>query len=354
MPHSGDPAARACFFNEQKNFDAQSAERDRLRRDVTNNPIHRAACVLFSLSALFCASSAARAENEAAEVSRIESDEASNEEEEKLRATFAHGYPVRFARRPLVLHEGMVRADGRLTVGGVFGPGTFSSFDIGGAVSPIENLEVGLSTELTGAVPAPGGISLVSVIFSPTASYGDIPIYARYQYAQSETALAAVDLVLVLPSNTDFSLTAGIPLRIVELFGLFTMDMNINIRYRNGDKYAAFIPNPSKNTADFSFSGASVTNITDNGYIEIGGGVGLVNVGGGADARNVVELPFFLGGGYTYEGKVLADVFAQFGWQPLMIANGPPNVDTFNVGQTWYVTVGATVHTKALFGKHKP
>lgn len=278
---------------------------------------------------------------------------ASTEAEEKPVAMFGEAYPVRFARRPLVMNEGMVRADGRLTVGGAPGTGTFSSLDIGGAVSPIENLELGLSTELTGAVPAPGGISLIPVIFSPQASYGDIPIYARYQVAESDVALLGVDLVLVLPTNTDFSITAGLPLRILELFGLFTMDMNLNVRYRNGDKYAAFIANPSKNTADFTFSGASITNITDNGYIEIGGGVGIVNVGGGAGAKNVVELPFFVGGGYTYEGKVLADIFVQFGFDPLMTANGPPNIDTFNVGDDWYVTLGASIHTKPLFGKNK-
>jgi hypothetical protein len=271
-------------------------------------------------------------------------------EEKAAAAVFAHGYPVRFARRPLVLNEGMVRADGRATVGGVFGSGAFSSLDIGGAVSPLEQLEIGLSTELIGAVPAPGGVSLISVIFSPNASYGDIPIYARYQYAESEVALAAVDLVLVLPANTDFSITAGIPLRILELFDLFTMDMSINIRYRNGDKYAAFTSDPSNNTADFTFSGASVMNITDNGFIEIGGGVGLVNVGGGAGAKNVVELPFFLGGGYTHQGKVLTDIFTQFGWEPLMTANGPPGVDTFNIKEDWFVNVGASVHTKPLFG----
>lgn len=267
-------------------------------------------------------------------------------EEEAAVAVFAHGYPVRFARRPLVLDEGMVRADGRLTVGGVkLGSGTFSSLDIGGAISPIENLELGLSTELTGSIPAPGGISLISVIFSPQASYGDIPVYARYQFAESEVALLAVDLVLVLPTNTDLSITAGLPLRVLELFGLFTMDMNLNVRYRNGDKYAAFITSPSKNTAEFTFDGAAIMNITDNGYVEIGGGVGIVNVGGGAGAKNVVELPFFLGGGYTYVGKVLADIFVQFGFDPLMTANGPPNIDTFNVGDDWYVTIGATVHS---------
>ena len=93
------------------------------------------------------------AEEKVAEPGGEPSAPASAEEEEKPVATFDGAYPVRFARRPLVLHEGMVRADGRLTVGGVPGSGTFSALDIGGAVSPIENLEVGASTELTGNVP---------------------------------------------------------------------------------------------------------------------------------------------------------------------------------------------------------
>jgi hypothetical protein len=305
------------------------------------------------VSLLVGPTSAVHAEDDVTESAGESSTPTSADEEEKPVAMFGEAYPVRFARRPLVLGEGMVRADGRLTVGGVPGTGTFSALDIGGAVSPIENLEVGVSTELTGNVPAPGGNSLITVIFSPQASYGDIPIYARYQFAESDVALAAVDLTLVLPSNTDFQLAAGLPLRILELFGLFTIDANLTIRYRNGDKYAAFSPSPSKNTVDFAFAGGSVTNITDNGYIEIGGGVGLANVGGGTDVKNVVEIPFFIGGGYTYEGKVLADIFAQFGFTPLMTANAPPGRNTFNAADDWYITIGATVHTKALFGKNK-
>ena len=304
------------------------------------------------VSLLVGPANAVRAEEDVAEAAG-ESNAPAPAEEEKPVATFDGSYPVRFSRRPLVLGEGMVRADGRLTVGGVPGTGTFSALDLGGAVSPIENLEVGVSTELTGNVPAPGGSSLITVIFSPQASYGDIPIYARYQYAESDVALAAVDLTLVLPSNTDFQLAAGLPLRILELFGLFTLDANLTIRYRNGDKYAAFSPSPSKNTVEFAFAGGSVINITDNGYIEIGGGVGLANVGGGTDVKNVVEIPFFIGGGYTYEGKVLTDIFAQFGFTPLMTANAPPGRDTFNAGDDWYITIGATVHTKSLFGKNK-
>ena len=282
-----------------------------------------------------------------------ESDEPPVAEDEVKVATF-HEYPTRFARRPLVLDKGMVRADSRLTVGGVSGPGTFSSLDLGGAISPVENLELGLSTELTGAVPAPGGIGLISIIFSPKASYGDIPVYARYQFHEGERAfLAAVDLVLVLPSNTDFTLTAGLPMRILELFGLFTVDMNVNFRYRNGDKYAALVPNPSKNTMDFEFGGAAIINLTDYGFLEIGGGLTVANIGGAPDAKSVIEIPFFLGGGYTLQRKDLIDIFAQFGWMPLMTGNAPPGRDTFNVGDDWFVTIGATVHTKPLFGANK-
>ncbi len=270
-------------------------------------------------------------------------------ENEQVSATF-HGYPVRFARRPLVLDVGMVRVDSRVTVGGVIGSGTFASLDLGGAISPVENLELGLSTELTGAVPAPGGIGLISVIFSPDASYGDIPVYARYQFYEGEKGfLVGADLVLVLPTNTDFTITAGLPMRVLELFGIFTIDMNLNFRYRNGDKFGG--PNASKNTMDFTFSGAATVNVTDHGFLEIGGGVGVVNISGASGANNVVELPFFLGGGYTLERKVLVDLFAQFGWMPLMTANGPPGRDTFNVGDDWFVAIGATVHTKPLFGE---
>lgn len=277
-----------------------------------------------------------------------EEDEKTEEEEEKEIATF-HDFPVRFARRPLVLDKGMVRADGRLLVGGSFVANkSTSALDIGGAVSPIDGLEVGLSTELTGAVPAPGGVGLISVLFSPDASYGDIPIYGRYQFYEGEKGfLAGVDLVLVIPSNTDFTLTAGIPMRVIELFGLFTMDMNLNLLYRAGNKFGG----PSDNTVDFTFGGASAINITDHGFVEIGGGVGVVNINGGSGFNNVVELPFFLGGGYTMQRKVLVDFFAQFGWMPLMTANAPQGLDTFNIGETWFLTIGASVYTEPLFGK---
>lgn len=289
-------------------------------------------------------------EAEEVESEATASDDATTEQEiEKEIATF-HDYPTRFARRPLVLNTGMVRGDSRITIGGTFGSGTFSALDIGGAVSPIDGLEIGLSTELTGSVPAPGGIGLISIVFSPDASYGDIPIYGRYQfYEGAKGFLVGVDLGVVIPSNTDFKLNAGIPMRVIELFGIFTIDMNLNFIYRNGNEFGG----PSNNTFDFTFGGASAINITDYGYVEIGGGIGVANVNGGSGFNNVIELPFFLGGGYTMQRKVLVDLFAQFGWMPLMTANPPTGLDIFNIGETWFLAIGATIHTKPLFGRNE-
>ena len=180
---------------------------------------------------------------------------------------------------------------------------------------------------------------------------GDIPIYGRYQFFEGEHALIGADVVLTIPSNTDFVGTLGLPIRILELFGLFTMDMAVDLNFRAGDRYPSATGSPSDFTFDANFSGASTTNITDTGFIQVGGGVGVFNVGGGDDASAVVELPFFLGGGYTYEAdNVLVDFFLQAGWQPLMTANAPPGVDVFNVGDTWFVSLGAVVYTEPLFG----
>ena len=142
-----------------------------------------------------------------------------------------------------------------LTVGGVSGPGTFSSLDLGGAVSPIENLELGLSTELTGARPCARGHEPDQRHLLATGELRRhprlCPLPVRRQRrgpARGRPGARPADQHRLLDDRWP-------PLRILELFGLFTMDVNLNVRYRNGDKYAAFSPNPSKNTADFTFSG---------------------------------------------------------------------------------------------------
>jgi hypothetical protein len=317
------------------------------------NRTHPLAGALF-VCALFFASPCVQAQEEAAEPEEA-SAEVEQESAELKIATTSYGYPIRWARRPLVIDEGMVRADGRIYVGGTFAPGTSSSIDIGGAVSPVEGLEVGISSQRIGTVPALAGNGLLTVIMSPKGHYGDIPIYARYQYHETDIFAAGVDLVLSLPANTDFRLTVNVPLRIFEIMGIFTMDMNTGLTLVAGDSYAQFTSNPSNVTFDFDWGGTGTVNITDNGFIQIGGGVSVVNLNGGPGARGVVELPAFLGGGYTYESKkdLLIDFFVQSGFLPVMLANQPAGLEMFEVKSTWFVAFGAQVYTRPLFGKNR-
>ncbi len=301
------------------------------------------------------------AQEEAAETpessSEVEGESAraeSEESDDEIAAT-SYGYPIRWARRPLVIDHGMVRADGRIYVGGTFEPGTSSSIDIGGAVSPVEGLEIGVSSQRLGTVPAPAGNGLLSVIMSPKGRYGDIPVYARYQFHETSVFAAGVDLVISLPANTDFRLTANVPLRIFEIMGIFTMDMNTGFTLVAGDSYSPFTSAPSNVTFDFDWGGAGTANITDNGFIQIGGGVSVVNLNGGPGVKGVIELPAFLGGGYTYQSKkeLLVDFFVQSGFLPVMFANQPTGLSNFEVKSTWFVAFGAQVYTRPLFGKQR-
>lgn len=290
-----------------------------------------------------------------AQTSELAAVEGGDEAREAQTPTTGYDYPIRWARRPLVMHEGMLRVDGRVYLGGVFGPGELSSIDIGAAVSPVEGLEVGVSSQRIGTVPALAGNGLLTVIMSPNARYGDIPVYARYQFHETDVFAAGVDLVLTLPANTDFKLTANVPLRIFEILGVFTMDMNTGVTLVAGDSYAGFTSNPSNVTFDVDWGGAGTANITDKGFIQIGGGVSVVNLNGGPGVKTVIELPAFLGGGYTYESKkeLLVDFFLQAGFLPLMFANQPSGLGNFEVGSSWFVAFGTQVYTRPLFGKNR-
>ena len=315
---------------------------------------------LFAVVALlacssFPSSSHAQAAEGSEEATQTEDYAEQEAELEKETPRTSYGYPIRWARRPLVLNEGMVRADGRVYVGGTSSPGTLSSIDIGGALSPAENLEIGISSQRIGTVPATAGNGLLTVIMSPSGRYGDIPVYARYQFHENDILAVGIDVVLTLPANTDFRLTANVPLRIFEILGIFTMDMNTGFTLVAGDSYAGFTDSPSNVTFDFDWGGAGTVNVTDNGFVQIGGGVSVVNLNGGPGVKAVVELPFFLGGGYTYESKkeLLVDFFLQWGFLPLMFGNQPQGLSNFEVGNTWFLAFGAQVYTEPLFGKNR-
>lgn len=78
-------------------------------------------------------------------------------------------YPTGFARRPLVLDQGMLRVDGRFTVGGTDRPGTISALDLGVALSPIDSLELGRRRQHRRAAGANNVVELPLFLTSPSA-----------------------------------------------------------------------------------------------------------------------------------------------------------------------------------------
>ena len=88
-------------------------------------------------------------------------------------------YPKAYAQRPLVMDKHMLR-------------GTFS----------VDVKRLGLQS-LSGVRQ-----TLVALDF------GDMPICGRYSFLRKDYAEMGLDLVMVIPSNTNFATTFGVPVRI--------------------------------------------------------------------------------------------------------------------------------------------
>jgi hypothetical protein len=63
-----------------------------------------------------------------------------------------------------------------------------------------------------------------------------------------------------------------------------------------------------------------------------------------------------VGGGYTHVLKnlVMLDIFAQFGWRPLVYLNPPSGVDFVPVAQSWVLAVGVAIHTSPILQRGDP
>ena len=94
-------------------------------------------------------------------------------------------YPKGYAQRPLVMNKHMLRGTFSIDVKRLSFPSgsgarqTLVALDFGAAFSPLNNLEVGISNYRLGSTPPKAGQGLFPIIVSPSADFGDIPIYAR-------------------------------------------------------------------------------------------------------------------------------------------------------------------------------
>ena len=309
---------------------------------------------LFTLCFALCATmtAAAQAQQEGEETIGLGDDELVTEDTSRQGEVAETGFgdfPKAYAARPLVLDKYMFRGTFGINTK-KFAPNTDAvvSLDFGAAFSPLENLEIGLSNYRTGASPPMPGQGMFPIIVNPEGEFGDITIYGRYQFWEIGPAAFGADLVLNLPSNTEFSMLLGVPVRIRTRDKL-TIDTGLNFVILT-DNAGLNIELPVKVTF----------NITDAGFVFGSSGFDFQNLGRDSRAGtpatafpvddNQVWIPLYIGGGYTLgiKDKVLMDFFAQGGFEPFIYLNSPDGIDAVPAGDAWYVGVGVNVTTRPL------
>ena len=269
-------------------------------------------------------------------------------------------YPKGYGQRPLVIDRHMLRTTfgvdaKRLSLSQSGAAEVLVALDFGAAFAPVSNLEVGISNYRLGSRPPSVSQGALPIIVSPSGDFGDIPIYARYSFLRKSYVELGVDLVLVLPSNTNFAMTLGVPARI-RVRPRVTIDTAVEITVLTRG-VGANLELPVKGTF----------NIRPAGFIFAEGGFSFQNLGRNAiDAatpsrvpdsnvafpvdRNQAFMPFGFGGGATVVvgGRVMIDIVGRFGWNPFLYLNPPSGVRVVPGGDTWFFGVGTIVHTRPL------
>jgi len=122
-------------------------------------------------------------------------------------------YPKSYSVRPLTMQKGMIRANGILTVWDD-GVDTVFGMTLGASIAVLDDLELGINNYRTGSSLQQRYEGLIPVIFSPSAGFGNMPLYGRYRFVHREKLDFAGDLIFVLPTDTPFALEVALPFRI--------------------------------------------------------------------------------------------------------------------------------------------
>jgi hypothetical protein len=270
-------------------------------------------------------------------------------------------YPKAIASRPLTMNKYMIRGTFSVDVKRAFvqeGANVLSSrplvaIDIGGAFSPLENLEVGITNYRLGSSGPVAGQAMFPIVVSPIGAFGDMPIYVRYSFLRKDYVEMAADFVLHIPTWTNLAATFGVPVRI-RVRDTITIDTGTELTVlANGAGLNVELPmkftyNPSPAGFIFADSGFSfqnlARNVLNNSFYDS-------NLAFPA-ARNQVFIPLAVGGGYTHVVKdiVMIDVFARFGWNPFVYIN-PPSGSTISAvpaRESWLLSVGVLIHTSPI------
>ncbi len=249
-------------------------------------------------------------------------------------------YPKSYSVRPLTMQKGMIRANGIFTVWDdgvdpVFG------MTLGASIAVLDDLELGINNYRTGSSLQQRYEGLIPVIFSPSAGFGNMPLYGRYRFVHHEKLDFAGDLIFVLPTDTPFALELALPFR-VKPNDRLSVDAGIEVRGTFGSAKRADIRIPAIVNYDFS----------DRAFIAGETGVQFVNLGKGfniapADTQGVaIPIGFRAGGTWKKVDKHLIDLFAGFSFPQLFEIGTSRSTVDFGI---WDLFVGVTFYTRPLF-----
>ena len=250
-------------------------------------------------------------------------------------------YPLAYAARGLTMPKGMIRGTLVFSIGdnGEINNSTEAALDIGAAISPIDNLELGLDDDRVGwPQPIQGGRALLPLVLQPDTGFGDIPLYARYRFLEQAKVEMAVDLELNLPTDTDFGILLAVPIRI-KAHEKVAIDTGVGFGITDLG---------GNNVLGLMVPVGVVANFTDNIFMKVQTGV---TVGDLTDEANgggpLISVPLAIGAGYSLEaGPTMVDLFGMFGF-PALFATRDGNSDTFT--DVWSISFGAKVYTPVLF-----
>ncbi len=249
-------------------------------------------------------------------------------------------YPKSYSVRPLTMEQGMVRANGIFTVWDD-GVNTITGITLGGSISVTDDVELGLNNYRIGSSLQQNYEGLVAVVFSPSAGYGDIPIYGRYRFLHLEKLDFAGDLILVMPIDTPFALEVALPFRVIPNDRL-SVDTGIEVRGSFGSAKYADIRIPA--IVNYNFS--------DRAFIAGETGVQFINLGKSydtstADSKGVaIPIGFRAGGTWRKPDKHIIDLFAGFAFPAFLEAGTSRSTVDFGI---WDLFVGVAFYTRPLF-----
>ncbi len=249
-------------------------------------------------------------------------------------------YPKSYSIRPLTMQKGMVRANGIFTVWDD-GVDTNIGITLGGSIGVTDDIELGLNNYRIGSSLQQNYEGLVAVVFSPSAGYGDIPIYGRYRFLHLDKLEFAGDLILVMPIDTPFALEVALPFRVIPNDRL-SVDTGIEVRGTFGSAKYADIRIPA--IVNYNFS--------DRAFIAGETGVQFINLGksydtAAADSKGVaIPIGFRAGGTWRKPDKHIIDLFAGFSFPTLFEFRTSRTTVDFGI---WDLFVGVAFYTRPLF-----